>query len=432
MRERTTFSLLLAVFCLAVLLRVGLIFRYESYINPCNIEFGVLASSIMEGRGFSGPAWWFRDEPGPTAIAPPLSAYFLAACLAVLPADSAYLWIELIQVVLSAAVVVPVWFVTRRIFGEPTAWLAAVLVALNYFLACTPGWVCYSTLHVLLLALVVWLAYQLFDRPTPGRAVLFGAVAGLATLNKGLIAGYVVLLGIWILMAGQSEQWPKRLKTLLLAAAVSFLVVAPWTVRNWRLFKSFVPVATNFGVTLWIGNNPDATGGFYANDGRPVYEHVPATLREKLRGHNEAEQSRIFAAESWRWMCDHPRHWVELRTKAFGYFWTEENYWLKDAFYETNPGQARPNPALMLLTFAFLAATALGIFLTLGRWRELMPIYLLLLTYTTIYTLTHADITNRYRLPLEPWMLVIASGGMTRLWTWCIASARAAPVESNN
>ncbi len=414
---QTTIGLMLAVFCLAVLLRIGLIYRYDSHVDPNAYEFGVVAQSILEGRGLSLPAWWFRDEPGPTALVPPLYAYFLAGCLAVLPAHSAYFWIELIQALLSAAVVLPVWFVTKRIFGEPAAWLATVLVALDYFLACTPGWINYPTLHVFLLAMVVWSAYRLLDRPTAGRALLFGAVAGVATFAKGLIAAYVVLLGIWILLAGQRDGRTARLKTLALAATVSLLVLSPWIVRNWRLFDSFVPTATNFGLTFWIGNSPQATGGLCADDGKPVIAHVPDSLLTQLRGRNEAEQSRIFLADSRRWIGANPGRWFELRVKSFGYFWTEQNFWLPDSFYEANPGQARPNPALMTLTFALLAATLLGLLLTRNRWRELMPIYLLLLTYAIVYTFTHADITNRYRLPLEPWMLVIVAGGAMCLWT---------------
>jgi hypothetical protein len=47
-------------------------------------------------------------------------------------------------------------------------------------------------------------------------------VAGFATLNKGVVAPYVVLLGAWIVLAGPDGRWPTRLKMLLLAGMVDF------------------------------------------------------------------------------------------------------------------------------------------------------------------------------------------------------------------
>jgi hypothetical protein len=47
-----------------------------------------------------------------------------------------------------------------------------------------------------------------------------------------------------------------------LAAAVAAVVVAPWVWRNYRAFGEFIPGDTNGGVTLWMGNNPRATGTY--------------------------------------------------------------------------------------------------------------------------------------------------------------------------
>ncbi len=47
----------------------------------------------------------------------------------------------------------------------------------------------------------------------------------------------------------------------VLAATLAGVVIAlaPWTLRNLRVFEAFVPTSTGFGRTLWIGHNPHAT-----------------------------------------------------------------------------------------------------------------------------------------------------------------------------
>ena len=37
---------------------------------------------------------------------------------------------------------------------------------------------------------------------------------------------------------------------------VSYLTIAPWTVRNYLVFHRFVPVASHGGQTLWGGTGP--------------------------------------------------------------------------------------------------------------------------------------------------------------------------------
>ena len=50
------------------------------------------------------------------------------------------------------------------------------------------------------------------------------------------------------------------------AIAVIFgtgVIVAPWTIRNYFVFHRLIPVSTNDGTNMWIGNNPQANGAFF-------------------------------------------------------------------------------------------------------------------------------------------------------------------------
>jgi hypothetical protein len=54
----------------------------------------------------------------------------------------------------------------------------------------------------------------------------------------------------------------------LVAVIMAFAVVAPWSIRNYRVFDAFVPISTNGGGVFYLANNPLATG-HYTDIGEP-------------------------------------------------------------------------------------------------------------------------------------------------------------------
>ncbi len=90
--------------------------------------------------------------------------------------------------------------------------------------------------------------------------VVLGAVfIGLATLTRPYALGIPLLLAAFC----GSTIARKELRTRLLVTMVVALgVLVPWTARNARVLGGLVPVSTNAGINLLIGNGPGANGGF--------------------------------------------------------------------------------------------------------------------------------------------------------------------------
>jgi hypothetical protein len=106
-----------------------------------------------------------------------------------------------------------------------------------------------------------------------------GEVGFARALLAGLLCGAAVWLRPNLLLFG-----PSLATTLLLsrrgrartAAALvlgSLLAVAPITIRNWVLYRAFVPVSINFGIVLWEGL-ADASGSRWGT--RPTDVEVAA------------------------------------------------------------------------------------------------------------------------------------------------------------
>jgi hypothetical protein len=127
-----------------------------------------------------------------------------------------------------------------------------------------------------LVAALIWCALVKDGRTsTIGVGVLSGLLALTAPREVLLLAGVVVAWGLrnsWLRSGRRftADKRDPRAASLLRGVAVAglaALIVLPWTVRNALVMDAFVPVSTNSGVNLWIGNNPDAYGSWMAWDG---------------------------------------------------------------------------------------------------------------------------------------------------------------------
>ena len=140
--------------------------------------------------------------------------------------------------------------------------------------------------------LVLALALSWIDRRSGWRGALaLGVPAGLLSLTQPGEAPLAALFGL--VLVGRIGLWPMLL-TGLRGAAVAVVVMLPWWVRNWLLFHTFVPLTTASGASLWIGNNPDATGN---------WEPPPP----ELKGIPEMLYGKRIQAIAVEWIRTHPR-----------------------------------------------------------------------------------------------------------------------------
>jgi hypothetical protein len=86
--------------------------------------------------------------------------------------------------------------------------------------------------------------------------IFAGMCAGILMSFRGETPALVLLYAAVLLLRGGL----KAAKPALVFTLIAFACLAPWTIRNYRVFGSIVPVCASGGLNLWIGNNPAATG----------------------------------------------------------------------------------------------------------------------------------------------------------------------------
>ena len=178
--------------------------------------------------------------------------------------------------------------------GRAAAWLFAIWPA---FIMSTP----FAQKESLVLVEVLGIALLLL-RMERGRApglregAALGALWTCLMLTQPGLAVLPVLLALFLLPAAG---WRSLFGLAVRAAPFAFLLMLPWWIRNYQLLGSFVPLTTTSGIGLWIGNNPDATGGW-----------VP--MPAGYQGMPEVEMSRRAGQEAIQWIAANPFDFIKV------------------------------------------------------------------------------------------------------------------------
>jgi hypothetical protein len=154
-----------------------------------------------------------------------------------------------------ALAVLTLVMLTRRI--EPRAGPLVPYLVLAYPLVAYAATVLYPQIAgCLLLTLIVLLVTE--DRFTSRRAIAAGLAYGVLILTIPYFILLLPFVGAFALLGRGGIRWPAFAPTVLMIC-VAAAVVVPWTVRNYVQFKLFVPISTNNGSNLFIGNSPITT-----------------------------------------------------------------------------------------------------------------------------------------------------------------------------
>ena len=156
---------------------------------------------------------------------PPLTLWLMAASMRLLGVCE--FAIRLPSVLLLAACAYATARIGARLVGERAGLLAAFLVAINgSLLDLASGRKAtdhVDSILVSLTCLAVWSAVEHAAEPSGWRAVLTGALGGLAVLTKWLVG--LLPFAVWaVLLRRRRDRW----KDLVLGAAVCAAVAAPW------------------------------------------------------------------------------------------------------------------------------------------------------------------------------------------------------------
>ncbi len=274
-------------------------------------EMGRVARALASGRGFADP---FFGHTGPTAWVAPLFPLILGGIFKLFGVYSTLsAWAILsLDSLLNALMIPLIWETGERCFDLRVArwssWIWALYPAAMQYAV---KWIWETTLTAFLfqLALVIALrvgcvgagagdapgsgkpafAARRAEGPTWPRWLGFGLIWGLIALSNPSLLLFLPVCGVWMLVRSGAA-WQRHLPKAMASGLLFFALIAPWSWRNEQLFHTFVPLRTNFGAELYLGNGPGANGILMS------YDH-PITDRRQFELYRQMGELRYTA---WR------------------------------------------------------------------------------------------------------------------------------------
>lgn len=394
MKSQGFYRILPPLACLLACIAVDLWYFPPGLVFPDEQRF--LASAVKLAA--SGEFWVGADR----AWEMPGTALFFAPAVWLFGPEHAVLPIRLMQAVLLAIQCGLIGAIVRKlVYDKKAAFIASFVAALYPFFLFYQGLLLSETLFntLLLAALTALYGWRQRGARLDSFFVLTCLCFGAATLTKAsltLLPPFLIALTAWTTGAAL-----RRVGLVLLAATCLYAAcLSPWWIRNEALLGAFVPFTTSSAQNLYLGNNPANRHG-----GIDWSRDVGPEARRMLDIPDELERQRAFSAAARDYIATHPADVVRVAAKKFVRFWN-----------------IVPNAEEFGGVYSVISALTFGpvlLFALIGmarqwrNWRAYAPLIVVIAYFTLLHTATIASL--RYRLPIEPLLIVLAAEPLATL-----------------
>ncbi len=379
--------LLLAIFLIGLVLRLYFVFTYdESLLVNINDQstFIRMAQRLLQERTFSS------DEGRPTAYITPFYPLFLSAIYFLFGYN--LLYARIVQAFLGALTCLIVYFITKEIFNRSIAVLAFFLMSIHYFFIRYGAHLLSENLFILLVALSMLYLIKFSKRPSYLYAALFGIFCSLATLTRSayFLFPFMIMAIFWIMPNFTATTRKKLLRFCLIIVLCVILPISVWTVRNFCVFRSFIPLGTEVGIVLYSAYNPPQGKIFDSSpedEVTKIYKEMP-----------EVEGSRFLLKQTFLSIKREPsKIYKYIPLKIMNFFSVFD--WL--TFRHTG--------TYNFSTAFILPLSFLGLLLILNKGYPKESLILLSpVVYFLFVTIAIMGVP-RTRLPVEPYLIILAA-----------------------
>lgn len=301
--------------------------------------------------------------------------------------------VQLVQVFLLSVLSFIIFLVGKELFSPKVALGAGVLVAIYPALKVYASFILTEIIFTFLLAVLCFFIVRALKTQHLKYFVAAGLFSGLCCLTRGVMLLFpLFMLVVFLLSKGRNI-----LRGAFVYFILTILVIAPWTVRNYLTFKSFIPVSLRGGEALWIGSYMPFKGEFR---GFEPYKDIIKDL-------DQVEADRTLRKKAFEQILRDPLGYLKICARKALLLW-------KDPVGKTVLSRYNIYLANILTFFyyavAFFACLGL-IFLFKGgpKVERLVPA-LFILYFTFIHSLIVS--APRFHLPLMPFVFALAVFGL--------------------
>lgn len=377
----------------AFLLGDGL--RYQDEVDYLDLARGLAAG---EGYLFDGHPTAYRPPGYPLLLAP---LHFLSGGSIVI--------LRMVGVVALAAATWFAWLLASRLRTPGTGALAAIAVG------CYPMFIYTSaTLYPQIPALAMLLVFLEFTLRASERSqnwarqsAVAGTAAGALILTVPTFAATVPAVLIWIAFRMRRAGAGRAVaRTVIIVLSLAVLIPSTWTMRNQVSLHEFVPVSTNTGENLLLGNSERVTESTGSAGDISAYEREVVA-----RGLDETGANAFYTDAALTWMAENPVGAAELYLRKFAHAFS---------YTDTLNTEGASHPVqdiISALSFYPILLLAITVLFPLPRRRADRGLdrAALVLVLANVALLAVFFTRIRLRLPLDGVLILLAAATVTDL-----------------
>lgn len=410
------------------------------------------AASILEGEGLLGPydikpskTVWLAQAPG--------YSIFLSRVYLIFGRD--FYKVQLAQNALNSLSPVLIFLIAGLVVSWPVGIISGLLAAVSHHIGHVSNFILPDSLSALpILAGALFLALGEGFGSRRFKSYLLYAAAGAMFGIAAWLRSQTMLLApfaVVILALVAARRWP-GVKRGIVTVAVTILVIAPITIRNYIVYGEFVPINIGVGIVLWEGiadasgdrfgavakddevarqeavlyNNPRYAGTWSSPDGilrdrdrvnksfdiirqHPIWYAgvMIGRMREMVRYSAHAPLVyKISEANSQQRTAPIKPGWETMVTDGSSLVVGASLFWMRPVVRAAQ----RVMKEVMLLFIIIGAAVLFSASFRRGLFISILPIY-----YFLFQSLMHTEF--RYTLPMQYFLFVFAA------LTWALICA---------
>ncbi len=407
----------IGIFCLALTVRIiyNNTVAYHYYPLHDSAFYQGIAFHLLKEHCFCLEAYV------PTVYRAPLWPFTIAG-LSLIFGPSDY-FPRLFLCLVGSGTCVLVYLFARDLFSWRIGVLAGVFAAIYPELYIYDGWLYTESLYIFLLFAICYGLYRL--QHTPERNwrnwIICGVLLGLLSLTRpnGMIVIGLFIVWSIIMVWQQFLSWRVAARGVLVTTFIALVLIAPWTIRNYLVSHTFIPVAIGDGtVLLGAYNNEALTKATYPGGPKGTWINPIASRPDIVHPfplHTctppcEVAREAAFKDAAVKWIEDNINIMPHLLQLHFINMWQPDTYEADLPTVRFSQQQSTQFVLRMMKTwpiYLFILA-ALGLAVTLWRWRELLFIYFMIILTVAQNIIYYGS--ARFRAPIEPMLILLAAG----------------------
>jgi 4-amino-4-deoxy-L-arabinose transferase-like glycosyltransferase len=384
---RDNFKRLTVILCFGLIIRVVyvLVMTPNTIVFGDGVQYNEVAIDLLNGEGFPRGLTMYKSSRAP--------GYPVFISFIYLVFGTNILWVKLAQSLLNVLTILPIYGLGMMIFDKRVALTASFIIAIDSFFIFFTGLILSEILFMVFLSSSLCFLYIGIRDDRYFLLASGSLLMGLAILTRASLLLFPVFILVWIILE-KRDNIKRALYSCVFFVIMVVLVLLPWSIRNYSIYHSFVPVTIGSGLTLYEGNNPVADGG---PTGHKI-THLPSSL-------TPLEQDRLYRAKALQFISEKPGRFLSLALVKFKRFWN----------IIPNYEEYRSVKYILISLLSYvpiLVFGIIGIILSLTRDKKVLFLLLPVIYYTALHMIFPGSV--RYRVPIMPFFMIISAYGFLK------------------